>query len=193
MTPTPKAGGIHVEPESCGDGSDTGWSQEKEDCVNNQVYNEIAYQQYEVAQQAEVYQTTREAQFEVYRDDTEQQFTDYRENIEGQFEVYKEDIGDQLTVYSDEEREIIEMYADDNMDIFEVYKEDMEEYSDELSAYERKRQETISSAEAILGILWDDYGRTFQGETVTRMLYIGIITTVEFILLLIMMKRKDTI
>ncbi|MCD4753975.1 MAG: hypothetical protein K8R40_12970, partial [Anaerolineaceae bacterium] len=91
------------------------------------------------------------------------------------------------------EREIIEMYAEDNMDVFEVYKEDMEGYSDELTDYERKRQKAISSAEAILGILWDDYGRTFQGTTTVRMLYIGIITVVEFILLLFMMKRKDTV
>ncbi len=89
MTPTPKPVRIHVDPESCGDGSDTAWSQEKEDCVNNQVYNEIAWQQNAVAEQAAVYQTTREAQFEVYRDDTEQQFTDYRYDIEGQFEGYK--------------------------------------------------------------------------------------------------------
>jgi len=192
MTPTSKPIRIHVDPESCGDESE-GWTQEKEDCANNQLYNEIAWQKYEAAQQMEDYQVTREAQFDVYRDDTEQQFMDYRDDVEGQFEEYKEDVGDQLEQYSGEEREIIELYAEDNMDVFEVYKEDMEEYSDELTDYERTRQKAISSAEAVLGMLWDDYGRTFQGTATVRMLYIGIITVVEFILLLIMMKRKDTV
>ncbi len=79
-----------------------------------------------------------------------------------------------MNLYADEEREIIEMYADDNMDVFSVYKDDMEVYSEELSEYERGRQKAISSAEALLGILWDDYGRTFEGATVTRMLYIAL-------------------
>ena len=192
MTPTSKPVKIHVDPESCGDESE-GWTQEKEDCANNQLYNEIAWQKYEAAQQMEDYQVTREAQFDVYRDDTEQQFMDYRDDVEGQFEEYKEDVGDQLEDYSSEEREIIELYAENNMDVFEVYKEDMEEYSDELSDYERTRQKAISSAEAVLGMLWDDYGRTFRGTATARMSYIGIITLVEFILLLIMMKRKDTV
>ncbi|NSW53886.1 MAG: FHA domain-containing protein [Anaerolineae bacterium] len=193
MTPTPKPVRIHVDSEECDDGTGTGWSQEKEDCVYAQYQQEVAWQQYEVAQQMEVYQKTREAQFEVYRDDTEDQFMGYRDEVEGQFEEYKEDVSGQIERFADEERANIEDYAQDNMDVFQAYKEDMEVYSDDLSYYERTRQEAISSAEAILGILWDDFGRAFRGSGMGRMLYIALITFVEFIALLIMMKRKDTI
>ncbi len=192
MTPTREPVKVHVNPEDCDDGSG-GWSQEQEDCVNNQVYNEIAWQEYEAQQQMEIYQTTREAQFEVYRDDTEDQFMGYRDDVEGQFEEYKEDLSGQIEQSIDEETVIMEEYADENLDIFNVYKDQMEEYSDELSYYERTRQEAISSAEAVLGILWDDYGTAFKGTSSIRMVYIAIITAVEFLFLLIFMKRKDTI
>ena len=117
----------------------------------------------------EIYQTTREAQFEVYRDDTEDQFLGYRDDVEGQFEEYKEDLSGQIEQSIDEETVIMEEYADENLDIFNVYKDEMEEYSDELSYYERTRQEAISSAEAVLGILWDDYGTAFKGTSSIRM------------------------
>ena len=193
MTPTSKPVRIHVNPEDCDDGSGTGWSQAKEDCINNQIYNEVAWQEYEAKQQMEVYQTTREAQFEVYRDDTETQFLGYRDDVEGQFEEYKEDISGQISETIDEETVIMEQYAEDNLDIFNLFKDQMEDYSDELSYYERTRQEAISSAEAVLGILWDDFGGAFKGNSFNRMFYICIITAAEFVLLLIFMKRKDTI
>ena len=191
MTPTKKPYKIHVNPEDCDDGSGGGWTQEREDCINNQMYNEIAWQEYEQQQQIEIYQSTREAQFEVYRDDTEEQFMDYRDDVEAQFEEYKEDVSGQLDETIEEETVIMEEYADENLDIFNLYKDQMADYSDELSYYERTRQEAISSAEAVLGILWDDFGEDFRDKP--RMLYIMIITGVEFILLLFFMKRKDTI
>jgi len=126
-----------------------------------------------------------------YRDDTENQFLDYRDEVEDQFESYEEDVSGQIDETIDEETMIMEQYADENLDIFNLYKDQMEDYSDELSYYERTRQEAISSAEAVLGILWDDFGEAFRDKP--RMFYIMVITAVEFLLLLIFMKRKDTV
>lgn len=193
MTPTSKPIRLHVNPEQCDDGEGGGWTQEREDCVNQLAANEVYFQKQEAAEQMEIYQTTREAQFEVYREDTENQFNDYRQDVEGQFEEYKEDVGSQIDQTMDEEVILMEEYADENLDVFNLYKTQMEDYSDELSYYERTRQKAISSAEAILGMLWDDYGRAFRGGSIARMFYISLITLVEFILLLIFMKRKDTI
>jgi len=195
MTPTSKPIRLHVNPEQCddGEGEGGGWTQEREDCVNQLAANEVYFQKQEAAEQMEEYQVTREAQFEVYREDTENQFNDYRQGVEGQFEEYKEDVGDQIDQTIDEEVILMEEYAEENLDVFNLYKEQMEEYSDDLSYYERTRQKAISSAEAILGMLWDDYGRVFRGGSIARMFYISLITLVEFILLLIFMKRKDTI
>jgi hypothetical protein len=193
MTPTSKPIRVHVNPEQCDDGEGGGWTQEREDCTNQLAANEVYFQKQEAAEQMEEYQVTREAQFEVYREDTENQFNDYRQDVEGQFEEYKEDVGGQIDETIDEEVILMEEYADENLDVFNLYKDQMEEYSDELSYYERTRQKAISSAEAVLGMLWDDYGRAFRGGSIARMFYISLITLVEFILLLIFMKRKDTI
>jgi len=161
--------------------------------MNQLAANEVYYQKLEAAEQMEEYQVTREAQFEVYRDDTEDQFMDYRQDVEGQFEEYKVDVGGQIDQTMDEEVVLMEVYAEENLDVFNLYKAQMNDYSEELSYYERTRQKAISSAEAILGMLWDDYGRAFRGGSIARIFYISLITLVEFILLLVFMKRKDTI
>ena len=156
-------------------------------CVNFQN------QQEEAGRQMMEYQETRSAQFGDYRDNTENQFESYWEDVGDQMESYKENVGDQIDDFADEENANIEVYAEDNMDIFEGYQGEMEAYSEDLSYYERSRQEAISSAEAILSILWDDYGSAFQGGVIPRMLYIAAITFAQFLMMLVLMKRKDTI
>jgi ABC transport system ATP-binding/permease protein len=150
-------------------------------------------QQQVAADQMVEYQETRSAQFVDYRDNTEQQFEEYWETVGDQMDIYKEDINDQITEFSDEERENIDQYADENMSIAEDYQIDMENYSEDLSYYERRRQEAISSAEAIITILWDDYGGAFQGGIIPRLGYIGLITLVQFILLIYLLKKQDTV
>ncbi|MCD4752932.1 MAG: hypothetical protein K8R40_07670 [Anaerolineaceae bacterium] len=39
----------------------------------------------------------------------------------------------------------------------------------------------------------DDYGSAFRGGVIPRMLYIAAITLAQFLMMLILMKRKDTI
>ncbi|MBN2048647.1 MAG: FHA domain-containing protein [Anaerolineaceae bacterium] len=193
-TPTPVPAVIGYNSNACPDDKyGEGYTAEKEQCVINYIDWKVkAYEQTRQAQYEE-YAATREAQFVTYKDDTFNQFEGYKEDVGGQFDVYKEDVGDQIEVIANEEREIMEVYADENYDIFNLYKDQMEVYSDDLSYYERTRQEAIASAEAILTMLWDDYGRAFRGNIFTRLFYIGLITSAQFIFLLIAMKRKDTI
>ena len=156
-------------------------------CINPQNQQQIA------ADQMTEYQETRSAQFTDYRGDTEDQFETYWETVGDQMEDYKVNINDQIDTFADEENDNIDTYGDENLDIFEGYEDQMVTYSEDLSYHERSRQEAISSAEAILSILWDDYGTAFRGSTSLRMIYIGIITAVQFIALLFIIKRQDTV
>lgn len=178
--PTPTAWATLTPPGPCTQAGQTG-------CLTMQNQQQVA------ADQMKEYEETRSAQFNDYRDDTEDQFEGYREEVGDQMEEYKVEINDQIDSFADEEHENIDAYSDENMEIFEGYEDTMVEYSDDLSYHERSRQEAISSAEAILSILWDDYGTAFRGGTALRMLYIGIITVVQFIILLFLMKRQDTV
>ncbi|MEE4195232.1 MAG: FHA domain-containing protein [Anaerolineae bacterium] len=178
--PTPTAWATLTPPAPCTQPGQTG-------CLTMQNQQQVA------ADQMAEYQETRSAQFDDYRGDTEDQFEAYQDDVGDQMEEYKEEIQDQIDTFAEEEHENIDTYSDENLEIFEAYEDTMVEYSDNLSYHERSRQEAISSAEAILSILWDDYGTAFRGSYSLRMLYIGIITVVQFIILLFLMKRQDTV
>ncbi len=178
--PTPTAWATLTPPSPC-----TAPGQSNCLTMNNQ--QEIA------SEQMAEYEETRSAQFIDYRGDTEDQFEAYQEDVGDQMEEYKKEINEQIEVFSDEEIDSADAYADENMAIFDDYETVMLDYSEELSDFERDRQEAISSAEAIISILWDDYGAAFRGGVGIRMLYIGILTIVQFLVLLLLMKRQDAV
>ena len=62
-----------------------------------------------------------------------------------------------------------------------------------MTDWEKNRQQAIGAAETIPGIIYDDYGITFQGFVELRWIYIGLICLGEFILILIFQKRKDVV
>jgi hypothetical protein len=53
--------------------------------------------------------------------------------------------------------------------------------------------EAIASAEAILGVIYDDYGRSFSGSLLLRWIGNLLIAFVYFVLILIFQKRKDAV
>lgn len=149
--------------------------------------------QSDTEKQFEEYRLNREAQFEVYKDQTRQQIEEYKTQVEGQFTVYQQDVRTQVEDHIKLEEQNMEDYASTVKEQFNGYQVQMEDYGETLSDWERNRQEAIGAAETILGMVYDNYGRAFRGSVIGRWINIMIITFAEFLLILLLLKRKDAI
>jgi ABC transport system ATP-binding/permease protein len=183
-TPTPLPINLHYDENACSHLDDgTGqYSIEKEACVHGYVSNKVERYRDDSIEQMDEYRATREAQFDPYWGEIEAQVEDYKGKVE-----------DQIAEHVDKEEAGLTQFSVDSYAVFDDYSVDMKDYGEVLSDWERKRQEAIASAEAILGILYDNYGRAFKGTVVGRWFYIGLICFAQFIFTLIAQKRKDTI
>ena len=117
-----------------------------------------------------------------YQDSILDQFTDYRKASEKQGAAY----GDQRTKQGDDYAIIRQQQGDQ-------YETAMKKYADEKSVYQESRQKAISSAEAILETMYDNYGRAFKGTVPERWGILGTIIAVLMGLLVFFQKRKDVI
>lgn len=153
-----------------------------------QVYAEAAQQ---VEWRMKAYEQTREGQMVEYQKTREAQFVDYQNGIEYQFYQYRTAVVTQVDEYVATTEAGLEEYQNDSYAHFENFANELDSYGNVLSTWERNRQEAIASAEAILGLVYEDYGRAFYGSVSGRWFNIGVITLVEFILTLIFQKRKD--
>jgi hypothetical protein len=174
-------------------GTDTAYSVEKEECVRAYIQWKMDRYQETREAQYEEYSATREAQFLEYRDDSLEQVDEYKENTEGQAEEYKEDVEAQTNAFVEQETEKYEDYSEDAFQQFEDFAEEMREYGDVRGEWETNRQKAIGAAEAILSMIYEDYGRAFKDSAPLRWLYIAAIAFGEFILILIAQKRKDSV
>ena len=119
---------------------------------------------------------------ESYKDTILNQFGEYRKLSEKQGQTY----GDARTVQGD-------AYAEQRQKQGDTYKKAMTAYADQRSAYEEARQKAISSAEAILETVYDNYGRAFRGSVTQRWAILGAIMAGLLVLLMFFQKRKDVI
>lgn len=159
----------------------------------NEAYWRANKYQTDTEKQFDDYRLTREAQFSDYQTQAQVQMEEYKKQVEGQFNVYQQDVKDQVENHIDGEIQTMNVYKDDVKGQFAGYQEEMEDYSDTYSDWMRNRQEAIGAAETILGIVYDDYGRSFHGSVITRWIYILLISLGQFILILVLLKRKDVI
>jgi hypothetical protein len=143
--------------------------------------------------QANQYKLNTEKQMDEYRQTREAQFTDYKGNVIVQFDEYQNVVKTQIADSIDKETNSLEGYANNVEGQYRDYETDMRAYGDTITDWERNRQEAIGAAETILGIVWNDYNVTFKGVVVTRWIYNLIIAFIEFILILILQKRKDVV
>lgn len=132
--------------------------------------------------QMEEYRQTREAQFNTYKEDTMQQFDEYQYIIKTQI---AEHIESQTNAY--------ESYGNAVEQQFRDYEGEMEAYAETIEDWEKNRLEAIGSAETILSLVYNDYGHAFRGTAAQRWLYTLLISFGEFLIILGLMKRKDTI
>ena len=149
--------------------------------------------QSDTEKQFDGYRQTREAQFSDYQNQTKGQLEEYKKGVEGQFDIYQQDVRVQVENHIDSEIASMETYKEDVKQQFTGYQKEMEDYGDTYSDWTRNRQEAIGAAETILGIVYDDYGRSFRGSVIARWIYILLICFAQFVLVLILQKRKDVI
>jgi ABC transport system ATP-binding/permease protein len=139
------------------------------------------------------YEQTREAQLVEYQATREAQFGGYQEEVNWQFYQYRTQVATQIDEFVvTQEAGLIE-YEAASFVHFEGFADEMESFGDDLTGWETPRREAIASAEAILALIYDDYGRAFRGNVIERWIYIAIISFVEFLLILILQKRKDAV
>jgi hypothetical protein len=143
--------------------------------------------------QANQYKLNTEKQMEEYRQTREAQFTDYKGDVIVQFDEYQYVVKTQIAEAIDKETTSLEGYADNVENQYRGYETDVRAYGDTITDWERNRQEAIGSAEMLLSIIWNKYNGTFKGVVISRWFYNIVITFVEFILILILQKRKDVV
>ena len=139
------------------------------------------------------YEQTREAQLVEYQATREAQFVEYQEQVNYQFYQYRTQVVTQVDEFVVTQEAGLVEYEAASFVHFEGFADEMESYGDDLTGWETPRREAIASAEAILALIYDDYGRSFQGNVIERWIYIVIISFVEFLLILIFQKRKDAV
>ena len=149
--------------------------------------------QREAFYQGNQYKLNTEKQFEDYRLTREAQFTDYSNTVSHQIDNYQVVVKKQINTHIDLEVNNMKTYGNKVENQFQSYSNQMQSYGDTMTDWEKNRQQAIGAAETILGIVFDDYGRTFQGYVETRWAIIGLICFGEFILILIFQKRKDVV
>lgn len=151
------------------------------------------YARQQIEGRMKAYESTREAQMMEYQATREAQFIPVQEDMENSVEDYRYGVETQIAEHVEKQKEGLEEYQDQSYQQYEGFSVVVREYGDTLSVWERNRQTAIASAEAILGIIYDDYGRTFRGSLMSRWIYLLLITFAEFILILVFQKRKDAI
>jgi hypothetical protein len=130
---------------------------------------------------------------QAYMDDVSEQKEDYFDDRIEQLDDYQQEIKDITGDWADEQSDQMEAYAEESKGQFETYADEMEYYGDELAEWEKERQSAIGAAESVLTTIYDNYGRAFKRSALYRWVILGIISFVEFILILFFIRRKDVV
>jgi ABC-type multidrug transport system ATPase subunit len=128
-----------------------------------------------------------------YMDSRQQQGDDYQGAILGQFDEYRIASQEQGQIYSEIRTVQGDEYAELREQQGDEYAEDMRIYGDDRSNWQEKREKAISSAEGLLGTIYDNYGQTFKGLVLTRWMAMIVIMLVLFGMVLFFQKRKDVV
>ena len=69
----------------------------------------------------------------------------------------------------------------------------MQIYGDERAEWQESREKAISSAEAMLGTIYDNYQQTFEGSVFGRWVTMSLIMVGLLVFVLVFQKRKDVV
>ncbi len=129
-----------------------------------------------------VYMDQRQAQGEQYQSQVLDQFEQYRLDSQAQGQEYS----DQRTAQGDEYAILREQQGDE-------YADAMRAYGDDRAAWQESREKAISSAEGLLGNIYDNFTQVFSGEVYTRWLNMAWIMIGLFAFVLFFQSRKDVV
>ncbi len=128
------------------------------------------------------YMNQRQAQGQVYQDSILSQFDQYRLDSQAQGNVYsalRTDQGDEYAILRQNQGD--------------QYSTEMQTYGDQRAAWQETREKAISSAEALLGTIYDNYGHALKGGLTQRWLALIGINVVLMAAVLFFQKRKDEV
>jgi hypothetical protein len=130
---------------------------------------------------------------EAYMDQQRDQGQEYQDLILGQFEGYRLDSQTQGEIYGDLRTAQGDEYADLRQEQGDEYSEEMRIYGDDRAEWQESREKAISSAEAMLGTIYDNYQQAFKGSVFGRWVTMTIIMVCLLVLVLVFQKRKDVV
>jgi hypothetical protein len=140
------------------------------------------------------YPTPRSPQgYPGYMGRVRQQGEEYQNLVADQFEQYRLDSITQGEAYSELRTAQGDEYADLREAQGDEYSAAMQAYGDERAAWQESREKAISSAEALLGSLYDNFRQAFVGSVVGRWMIMLSIQFGLFFLIVLAQKRKDVV
>lgn len=128
-----------------------------------------------------------------YMDDRAAQGDVYQDLILGQFEQYRLDSQAQGDAYSELRTAQGDEYADLRQAQGDAYAAAMRSYGDERAEWQEAREKAISTAEGVLGAIYDNYQQTFQGSVLYRWFLLVLIMAALSVFVLVFQKRKDVV
>ena len=124
----------------------------------------------------------QQAQGQAYQASILDQFDQYRVQSEDQGHAY----ADLLTKQGNDYSTLRQAQGDE-------YQQAMHAYGDARSQWQESREKAINSAEALLGIFYDNYGRALKGTVAERWLALLGIMSGLTVLVLFFQRRKDVV
>jgi hypothetical protein len=128
-----------------------------------------------------------------YMDDRTEQGSEYQDQILAQFEDYRLESQEQGAWYSDLRTEQGDEYKDLRQEQGDEYSEAMQAYGDERAEWQEARDKAISSAEGVLGAIYDNFPQIYEGSVFGRWMTTGGIILGLLGLVLVFQKRKDVV
>jgi ABC-type multidrug transport system ATPase subunit/pSer/pThr/pTyr-binding forkhead associated (FHA) protein len=128
-----------------------------------------------------------------YMDQRQIQGAEYQDSILSQFDQYRVDSQIQGQGYSSLRTQQGDEYADLRQEQGDQYSADMRAYGDQRAAWQETREKAISSAEALLGTIYDNYNHALGGGLTNRWLALIGINGFLLVAVLFFQKRKDVV
>ena len=128
-----------------------------------------------------------------YMDLQQEQGQSYQDRILEQFEAYRLDSQEQGAAYSQVRTAQGDEYAERRKAQGDEYADAMQIYGDSRAEWQESRDKAISSAEAVLGAIYDNFPQTFRGSIVGRWMIMIALASGFLGIVFVFQKRKDVV
>ncbi len=118
---------------------------------------------------------------------------DFHDAVLDQADEYSDERSDQFESFRERMKTQGDTFAEDSRQQFEDYGDEMETYGEQKTDWKKERESAVAAAESILSTIYDDYGRAFKGEVISRWVVLTFQGLVMFVLILYFQRRKDVV